>query len=67
MNGPLNYMIARQRCAELRRGGEQARLAHEVPDRRRRLRDAHPITGASTEPRRGRLALEAETTMRDAR
>ena len=67
MNAQLNYMIARQCCAVLRRAGEQARLAREVPQRRRRLRDAHPITRASTKLRRGRPALEAEPTTRGAR
>jgi hypothetical protein len=67
MNAQLNYMIARLRCAEQRRAGEQARLAHEVPETRRRLRDAHPITRASTEPSRARPALKAEPMVRRAR
>jgi hypothetical protein len=67
MNAQLNYMIARQYSAVLRRAGEQARLAGEVPQRRRRLRDAHPITPASAKLRRGRPALDAEPTTRGAR
>ena len=67
MNAQLNYLIARQYSAVRRRAGEQARLAREVPQRRRRLRDAHPITRASTKLRRGRPALEAEPTNRGAR
>ncbi|HUA04709.1 MAG TPA: hypothetical protein VMB27_12450 [Solirubrobacteraceae bacterium] len=63
MNAQLNYMIARQRCAVLRRAGEQARLAREVPPRRRRLRDMHPITRASTKLRRGTPPLEADPTI----
>ena len=39
MHAQLNYLIARQRSAELRRAGERPRLAPEVPARRRRLRD----------------------------
>jgi hypothetical protein len=67
MNAHLNHMIARQRCAELRRAGEQARLAHEVPQTRRSLRGPHPITAASTESWRGTPALEAEPTTCSAR
>jgi len=63
MNAQLNYMIARQCCSVLRRAGEQARLAREVPQRRRRLHNAHPITRASTKLRGGRPALEADPTM----
>jgi hypothetical protein len=62
MNAQLNYLIARQCCAVLRRAGERARLAREVPQSRRRLRDSHPITRASTKLRRGSPALEAEPT-----
>jgi hypothetical protein len=67
MNAHLNHMIARQRCAELQREGEQARLARELPQTRRSLRGQHPITAVSTESRRGTPALEAEPTIRDAR
>ena len=38
MNAQLNYMIVQQRSAELRRAGARARLATEVPARRRGLR-----------------------------
>ena len=67
MNAQLHYIIARQRCAELRRASEQTRLAHEKPKRRRRLRDPHPITRARTESSRERPALEAEPTNWGAR
>ena len=67
MNAQLNYMIARQCLAERQRAGEQARLAREVPQRHRRLRDAHPITRASTKLRRGRPARKAEPTIWGAR
>jgi hypothetical protein len=63
MNAQLNYLIARQYSAVLRHAGEQARLAREVPERRRRLRDAHPITRASTKLRRAGPAHDAEPTM----
>jgi len=63
MNPHLNHMIARQRCAELQREGEQARLGRELPRMRRSLRGPHPIT----ESGRGTPALEAGTTIRDAR
>jgi len=67
MNAQLNYMIARQRCAERRRAGEEARLSRASAGSRCRLRDAHPTTRASNEPSRARPALEAETTVRGAR
>jgi hypothetical protein len=67
MNAHLNHMIARQRCAELQREGEQARLARELPQTRCSLRGPHPITAAGTESGRGTPALEAEPTIRDAR
>jgi hypothetical protein len=38
-----NYMIARQRSAELHRAGERARLAREVPARRRKLRHGSAV------------------------
>jgi hypothetical protein len=60
MNIQLDYMIVQQRSAELRRAGEQARLAAEAPARRRTLRDPNPITRPSAEPRRGRTALEVK-------
>ena len=67
MTAHLNHMIARQRCVDLQRAGEQARLAREVPQRRRGLRDPHPVTPASTECWRGRPAPETEPTIRGAR
>jgi hypothetical protein len=39
MNAELNYIIVRQRDAELQRAGHQARLAHEG---RRKPPDPHP-------------------------
>jgi hypothetical protein len=67
MNAQLNYLIARQYSTVLRHAGEQARLAREVPEKRRRLRDAHPITRASTKLRRGGPAHDAEPTIWGAR
>ena len=67
MNAQLNYLIALQYSAVLRRAGEQARLAREMPQRRRRLRDAHPITRASTKLRRAGPAHDAEPTIWGAR
>lgn len=55
MNAHLNHMIARQRCAELQREGEQARLARELPQTRCSLRGPHPITAAGTESGEERL------------
>ena len=60
MNPQLNYMVVRHRSAELWRARERARLATEVPARRRSLRDQHTITRACAEPRPGMTALEAE-------
>ena len=56
----LNLTIARQRSAELQRAGERARLAREVPAKRRKLRDTDPITRPSTKPQG---ALEVEGTL----
>ena len=67
MNTQLNYMMVRHRSAELRRAGERARLATEVPARRRRLRDQTTITHPRTEPGRGRTALEVERAIGGAR
>ena len=67
MNSQLNYMMVRHRSAELRRAGERARLATEVPARRRRLRDQNTITHPRTEPGRGRTALEAKRAIGGAR
>ena len=53
MNAQLNYTMVQHRSAELRRAGERARLATEVPARRRRLRDQNTITRPSPEPWRG--------------
>ena len=60
MHFQLNYTIARQRSAELQRAGDRARLAREVPVKRRKLRDTDPITRPSTKPQR---ALEVERTL----
>ena len=67
MNAQLNYMMARHRSAELRRAGERARIATEVPARRRRLRDQNTITRPSAEPGRGTTALEAKRAIGGAR
>jgi hypothetical protein len=67
MHFQLNYMIARQRSAGLHHAGERARLAREVPARRRKLRHTDPITRPSAEPRRGTTALEIERTIGGAR
>ena len=44
MNPQLNYMMVRHRNAEARRAGERARLASEVPARRRGFRHQNTIT-----------------------
>ena len=67
MHFQLNYMMARQRSAELHRAGERSRLAREVPAGRRKLRDTDPITRPSAEPQRGTTALEVERTIGGAR
>jgi len=67
MNAQMNYLIARQRGAEQRRAGEHARLATEVPARRRGLRDPNPIMRPSSEAYRGRPALAADRTIGGAR
>jgi hypothetical protein len=67
MHFQLNYMIARQRGAGLDHAGEPARLAREVPARRRNLRDTDPITRPSAEPRRGTTALVVDRTIGGAR
>ena len=67
MNTQLNYMMARHRSAELRRAGERARLATEVPARRRGLRDLNTVTRPRTEPGRARTALEVERAIGGAR
>jgi hypothetical protein len=67
MHFQLNYTIPRQRSAELHQVGERARLAREVPARRRKLRDMNPITRPSAKRRRGTTALEVERTIGGAR
>jgi hypothetical protein len=67
MNAQLNYMIARHRSAEPRRAGERARLATEVSERRRRLRDQNPITPPGAEPGRGRTALAGKRAIGGSR
>jgi hypothetical protein len=63
----LNYVMFQYRSAELRRAGEQTRLATEVTARRRRLRARNPITPVSAQPgrrsSRGAAALEVEPAM----
>jgi hypothetical protein len=63
----LNYMVAQQRRAELRRAGEQARLADEVYAERRKLPDPNLITRPSGERWRGRTTLEVERAIGGAR
>jgi hypothetical protein len=63
----LNFTIARQRSAELHRAGEGARLARELPARRRKLLVTDPITRPSAEPLRGTTAIEVERTIGGAR
>jgi hypothetical protein len=48
MNPKLNYMMVQYRIAELRRGGEGARLATTVPARRRIFRDRNTTTRPCT-------------------
>jgi hypothetical protein len=67
MNTELLSTMAQQRGTELRRAGEQARLATEVPARRRRLRDPNPTARPSNEPWRARTALEVERAIGGAR
>ena len=64
MHFQLNYTIARRRSAELQRAGERARLAREVPAKRRKLRDTDPITRLSTKPQGAR---DVEGTLRGLR
>lgn len=67
MNPQLNYMMVQHRSAELRRAGERARLATEVPATRRSLRDQHTITPPFAEPGRGMTALDVERATGGAR
>jgi hypothetical protein len=48
MNPKLNYMIVQHRIADLRHRGESARLATEVPARRRIFRDRNSATRRCT-------------------
>jgi hypothetical protein len=63
----LNFTIARQRSAELQRAAEGARLAREVPARRRKLIVTDPITRPGAESLQGTTALEVERTIGVAR
>jgi hypothetical protein len=63
MNPELNYMMVRHRTAEVQLAGERARLAAEVPARRRGLRDQNP----SAESWRGATAPEADRAIGGAR
>ena len=67
MNAQLNYTMVRHRSAELQRACELARMANEVPARRRRLRDQNTITRPSAELGRGTIALEAKRAIGGAR
>jgi hypothetical protein len=67
MNTLLNSMMVQDRNAELRRAGERARLATEVPETRRRLRDQNRNSHLRTEPGRGRTALEVERAIAGTR
>ena len=67
MNPQLNYMMVQHSSAELRGAGERARLATEVPARRRRLRDQHTITPPFGEPCRGMTAFDVERATWGAR
>ena len=64
MNAQLNYIMARQRSAELQHYGEQARLAREADAGRRKSPDPRPLTCMSARPAprspRGITALEIE-------
>jgi hypothetical protein len=67
MNPHLNYMMVQHRTAEVERAGERARLAAQVPARRRSLRDQNMITRPSGEPRPGATAPEIERAIGGAR
>ena len=67
MNPKLSYMMVQDRSAELRRGGERARLATEASARRRIFRDRNTTTRPCTGPRRGMNALEGERAVGGAR
>ena len=67
MNAQVNYMMVRQRSAEVQRTGERARLATQVPARRHRLRIQNTITRPSAEPGRGTTAVEIARQLGGAR
>ena len=67
MNAQLNYTMVQHRSAELRRACERARIATEVPARRRRSRDQNTTTRSSAELGRGTIALEATRAIGGAR
>ena len=50
MNAQLNYILAQQRIADLRRDAEHARLATDAGTRRRDSRDSSPIVRALPMP-----------------
>ena len=50
MNPQLTYTMVHHRSGKLRRAGERARLATEVPAGRRRLRDQNTITRPGPSP-----------------
>jgi hypothetical protein len=58
MNAQRTYMMVQHRSAELRHAGKRARLATEMPRRRRSLRDQNTITGPGGEPCGGATAFE---------
>ena len=61
MHPQLNYYtMVRDRAAEVQRAAERARLAAQVPAKRRSLREKKTITRPSDEPWRGTPALEVE-------
>jgi hypothetical protein len=68
MNAQLNYLMARQRSAELQHAGQGAQFAREARVGRRKLRrggrDLNPNTRVSAQPGRttpcGLTALEVE-------
>ena len=67
MNARLTYMMVQYRSAELRRAGERARLATEMPRRPRSLREQNTITGPGAEARGGATAFEAKRALGGAR
>ena len=67
MNAQLNYMMARQRSAEVQLTGERAQLAVQVLARRRSLRSQNTITRPSAESGRGTTAVEIAREIGGAR